>query len=48
VLCPPLAISKADLSRLVAIVRDSIAAAHASAYGAVAAEAPSPSLAQAA
>ena len=33
VLCPPLAISKADLARLVAIVRESIAAAHESAYG---------------
>ena len=34
VLCPPLAISKADLARLVAIVRESITAAHESAYGA--------------
>jgi adenosylmethionine-8-amino-7-oxononanoate aminotransferase len=33
VLCPPLAISKADLGRLVAIVRESILAAHESAYG---------------
>jgi adenosylmethionine-8-amino-7-oxononanoate aminotransferase len=33
VLMPPLAISKADLTRLVGIVADSIRAAHASAYG---------------
>ncbi len=33
VLMPPLAISKAELSRLVAITADSIASAHASAYG---------------
>ncbi len=35
VLMPPLAISKADLRRLVEIVADSIRAAHASAYAAV-------------
>ena len=34
VLMPPLAISKADLERLVAIVADSIGAAYESAYGA--------------
>ena len=34
VLMPPLAISKDDLARLVAITRESIRAAHASAYGA--------------
>ena len=33
VLMPPLAISQADLARLVAITRDSIRAAHRSAYG---------------
>ena len=33
VLMPPLAISKAELSRLVAITAEAIAAAHASAYG---------------
>ncbi len=30
---PPLAISKVDLTRLVAITRESIGAAHESAYG---------------
>ena len=38
VLMPPLAISKADLARLVAIVRESIGAAHESAYGSAPAE----------
>jgi adenosylmethionine-8-amino-7-oxononanoate aminotransferase len=38
VLMPPLAISKQDLARLVAIVRESITAAYESAYGAAPAE----------
>ncbi|HEX6115979.1 MAG TPA: adenosylmethionine--8-amino-7-oxononanoate transaminase [Solirubrobacterales bacterium] len=38
VLMPPLAISKPDLARLVAIVRESIVAAHESAYGSAPAE----------
>jgi adenosylmethionine-8-amino-7-oxononanoate aminotransferase len=38
VLMPPLAISKVDLARLVGIVRESIVAAHESAYGSAPAE----------
>jgi adenosylmethionine-8-amino-7-oxononanoate aminotransferase len=48
VLCPPLAISKPDLARLVAIVRDSIVAAHESAYGSAPATVPAQALAEAA
>jgi hypothetical protein len=48
VLCPPLAISKPDLARLVAIVRDSIVAAHDSAYGSAPAAVPAQALAEAA
>ena len=48
VLMPPLAISKADLTRLVSIVRDSIVAAHESAYGAAPVQMPAHALPEAA